>query len=108
MAFPEFLWTQALVEALEAVEAARVDLFVNGDGDGNEISLEHLDYFIDLVRMADARLVEAREAFRDREFYPYYPESYSAEQDGYAQAAELLKAPLPVVPEGVEIDSVSR
>lgn len=101
------MWTQELVDAIEAVEAARTDLFVNGDADGNEITLSDLDHFVGLVRKADAELVKAREAHRDRELYPYYPSSYDAEQDGYTAVTELLEAPLPAL-DGVEIGSVSR
>lgn len=108
VATPEFLWTQALVDALGAVEAARLDLFVNSDADGNEITLEDLDAYTELVRTADRELVKTREAARNQEFYPYYPESYGAEQDALNDVAALLEGPLPTVPEGVEIDSVSR
>lgn len=108
MTLPEFMWTEGLVEALKEVEDARTDLFINGDAHGNEITLSDLDHFVELVRKADLELVKAREEHRDREFYPYYPTSYDGEQSGYEAVTELLEAPLPTAPEGVEIGSVSR
>ena len=108
MALPEFMWTEALVEALKDVEAARTDLFINGDADGNEITLSDLDNFVELVRKADVELVKAREEHRDREFYPYYPQSYDGEQSGYEAVTELLEAPLPTIPDDVKTGSVSH
>lgn len=108
MSSPEFLWTKGLVDALEAVDAARLDLFVNGDSHGNEIGLNDLDAYAELVRVADREMVKARQAARVREFYPYYPEGFAVETDTYDVVIEMLGLPMPLVPDDVEIDSVSH
>lgn len=89
----KFNWTLELLEAIEDMAALRTDLFIAG------IELEQLEEFTERVRRVDLELVKARQARRDEEFYPYYPESYGAEIDAYGEVSELLGSPIPERPQ---------
>jgi hypothetical protein len=86
---PQFEYTDELHEALDDFTQQRTDLVVAG------IDLERISEFVDAVRRVDAELIAARHVHRNGEFYPYYPESYQAEEDGLEDAEKLLRGPMP-------------
>jgi hypothetical protein len=47
---------------------------------------------VSAVQSRGAWLVLARKAYRDAEFYPYFPESYGPESETYDEVAQLLAA----------------
>lgn len=89
MSDPQFEYTDELHEALDDFIQQRTDLFVAG------IDLEVVNEFVNAVRRVDAELIAARHVHRNSEFYPYYPESYQAEEDGLEDAEKLLRGPMP-------------
>lgn len=89
MSLPEIESTRELHEAIKAMEVLRADLL------GAGVEPERINELIDAVRLVDAETVAARNCFRIKECYPYYPESYQAEEDGYETAEKLLRGPIP-------------
>lgn len=89
MSTPRFDYTDELHEALDDFIRQRTDLVIAG------IDLETINEFVEAVRRVDAELVAARHVHRNGEFYPYFPESYQAEEDGLEDAEKLLRGPLP-------------
>lgn len=81
--------TDELAEARRDLMALRTDLFVNG------LELEHFHALVEAVRTLDAEIVAAVHQRRINEFYPYFPESFQAEEDGYEAAEKWLRAELP-------------
>lgn len=93
MSLPEISRTEALNEALACLAQAKLDAFVAG------LDLDVIENLVDAVRTVDAETVHARQVHRDEEFYPYYPEGYGPEVEGYEAAVELLRGPIPRQPE---------
>lgn len=89
MSIPRFEYTDELHEALDDFVQQRTDLFVAG------IDLEVVNEFVEAVRRVDAELIAARHVYRNGEFYPYFPESYQAEEDGLEDAEKLLRGAMP-------------
>lgn len=81
--------TEELAEARRELASLRTDLFVNG------LSLEHFREVVAAVRAMDAEIVAAVHQHRINEFYPYFPEGFQAEEDGYEAAEKWLRADLP-------------
>lgn len=86
---PRLERTEELVEALQELQSLRVDFFVEG------MSQEHFDEIVEAVRRVDAETVAAIHECRLRELYPYLPESFQAEEDGYEAAEKWLRAKIP-------------
>jgi hypothetical protein len=75
--------TEELVQAREKVDNLRQRIL---DGDPSEV-----DELIQGVREYDIAVVKARQQFRDEEFYPYYPESFTVENETYDDIVGILK-----------------
>lgn len=86
---PRLEKTEELVEALQELQSLRVDFFVEG------MNQEHFDEIVDAVRKVDAETVGALHQHRIHELYPYFPENFQAEEDGYEAAEKWLRADLP-------------
>lgn len=93
MSVPEVEYTDELHAALIDFERQKANFVAAG------IDAQMVVEFIDVVRRADAELIAARHTHRNSEFYPYYPESFQAEEDGLEDAEKLLRSPLPEVQE---------
>lgn len=89
MSLPDIEKTDELNEAIRELKELRTDLFVNG------LELEHFQELVAAVRKVDAEIVAGVHRSRITEFYPYYPESFQAEEDGYEAAEKWLRADLP-------------
>jgi hypothetical protein len=81
--------TEELKEAVRDLKELRTDYFVNSLG------LERFRELVDAVRRMDAEIVGAIHQYRIHEFYPYFPESFQAEEDGYEAAEKRLRGELP-------------
>lgn len=93
MTGPMIRYTDELHEALVDFDAARRSLFAAG------VSVEAIEGFVAVVRRVDAETIAARHIHRNGEFYPYFPESYQAEEDGLEDAENLLRGPMPKIGE---------
>lgn len=89
MSLPEIDHDDELKEAISDLKSLRTDLFVNG------LDLEHFQSLVEAVRRVDAEIVAGIHRHRISEFYPYFPESFQAEEDGYEAAEKWLRADLP-------------
>lgn len=89
MSLPDLEKTDELVEALRELDKLRADLFAEG------LDLEQFQEIVEAVRKVDAETVGAIHQHRIREFYPYFPESFQAEEDGYEAAEKRLRAEIP-------------
>lgn len=86
---PKIEDTDELREARQELTDLRTDLVVNG------LDLEHFHQIVEAVRKMDAEIVGAIHQHRISEFYPYFPESFQAEEDGYDAAEKWLRCDLP-------------
>lgn len=87
---PRFTYTDELHSALENLAERRAALL------DAELDPQWITDLIDAVRTVDAELIAARHVHRNSEFYPYYPESYWAEEAALEDTESLLRGPLPV------------
>jgi len=81
--------TDELAEARRELVSLRTDLFING------LELEHFHELVEAVRKMDAEIVAAVHQRRINELYPYFPESFQPEEDGYEAAEKWLRCELP-------------
>ena len=86
---PKFEETDELAEARRELTDLRIGLFADG------LDLERFHEIVMAVRKVDAEMVAAIHQHRISEFYPYFPESFQAEEDGYEAAEKLLRADPP-------------
>lgn len=89
MTLPSLEKTDGLVEALRELDKLRADFFVEG------MDLEHFDEIVEAVRRVDAETVAAVHRRRIGELYPYFPESFEPERNGYEAAEQRLRADIP-------------
>jgi hypothetical protein len=89
MSLPKMEKTDELVDALRELEETR--LILNSFG-LDEASVSEV---IMRVRMVDAEIVAAIHRHRITELYPYFPESFQAEEGGYEAAEKRLRAEIP-------------
>lgn len=86
---PKIEESEELAEAQRELAALRTDLFVNG------LDLERFHEIVMAVRAVDAEIVAAIHQYRINEFYPYFPDDFQAEEDGYEAAEKWLRCDLP-------------
>lgn len=86
---PKIEDSDELDQARQELVDLRTDLVVNGLG------LEQFHQIVEAVRKLDAEIVAAVHQYRISEFYPYFPESFQAEEDGYEAAEKWLRCDLP-------------
>lgn len=89
MNLPGIERTDELDEAIGELKELRTSLFVNG------LDLEDFQELVAAVRKVDAEIVAGIHRHRITEFYPYFPESFQPEEDGYEAAEKWLRADLP-------------
>jgi hypothetical protein len=87
---PEIEETDELAEARRGLAELRTALFVNG------LDLVDFRQLVEAVRLLDAEIVAAIHRHRISELYPYFPESFQPEEDGYEAAEKWLRAELPM------------
>lgn len=77
--------TDELVAARNDLMALRNEALVAGLG------MERFQKLVQAVRKMDAEIIGAIHQHRISEFYPYFPESFQAEEDGYEAAEKWMR-----------------
>lgn len=86
---PKIEESEELAEARQKLVSLRTYLFIDG------LDLERFHEVVMAVRAMDAEIVAAIHQYRINEFYPYFPDAFQAEEDGYEAAEKWLRCDLP-------------